>query len=52
MGLKRMFLHAWQLKFQHPQSHRPVSLQAPLPPELQKFVDGIQPPIIQPHLDV
>jgi hypothetical protein len=27
-------------------------LQAPLPIELQKFVDGIQPPIIQPHLDV
>ena len=52
MGLKRMFLHAWQLKFQHPQSHRPVSLQAPLPPELQKFVNGLQPPIIQPHLAV
>ncbi len=52
MGLKRMFLHAWQLKFQHPQSHRPVSLQAPLPPELKNFVDGIQPPIIQPPLDV
>jgi 23S rRNA pseudouridine955/2504/2580 synthase len=52
MGLKRMFLHAWQLKFQHPQSHRPVSLQAPLPPELKNFVDSIQPPIIQPHLDV
>jgi 23S rRNA pseudouridine955/2504/2580 synthase len=51
MGLKRMFLHAWQLKFQHPQSHRPVSLQAPLPSELKNFVDGIQPPIIQPHLD-
>ncbi|MEN9618096.1 MAG: hypothetical protein RL406_333 [Pseudomonadota bacterium] len=52
MGLKRMFLHAWQLKFQHPQSGRPVTLQAPLPPELKNFVDGIQPPIIQPHLDV
>ncbi len=52
MGLKRMFLHAWQLKFQHPQSHRPVSLQAPLPPELKSFVDGVQPPIHQPHLDV
>ncbi len=48
MGLKRMFLHAWQLKFQHPQSHRPVSLQAPLPTELKNFVDGIHPPIIQP----
>ncbi len=52
MGLKRMFLHAWQLKFQHPQSQRPVSLQAPMPPELKNFVDGIRPPIIQPHLDV
>jgi 23S rRNA pseudouridine955/2504/2580 synthase len=52
MGLKRMFLHAWQLKFQHPQSGRLVSLQAPLPPELQNFVDSVQPPIIQPHLDV
>jgi len=52
MGLKRMFLHAWQLKFQHPQSGRLVTLQAPLPSELQKFVDGVQPPIIQPHLDV
>lgn len=52
MGLKRMFLHAWQLKFHHPQSGRLVTLQAPLPSELQKFVDGVQPPIIQPHLDV
>jgi 23S rRNA pseudouridine955/2504/2580 synthase len=52
LGLKRMFLHAWQLKFQHPQSGRSVSLQAPLPPELQSFVDSVQPPIIQPHLDV
>jgi 23S rRNA pseudouridine955/2504/2580 synthase len=45
LGLKRMFLHAWQLKFQHPQSGRPVALQAPLPSELQYFVDAIQPPI-------
>jgi 23S rRNA pseudouridine955/2504/2580 synthase len=45
LGLKRMFLHAWQLKFQHPQSGRPISLQAPLPAELQQFVDSIQPPI-------
>jgi 23S rRNA pseudouridine955/2504/2580 synthase len=45
LGLKRMFLHAWQLKFQHPQSGRPITLQAPLPPELQNFVDSIQPPI-------
>lgn len=52
MGLKRMFLHAWQLKFQHPQSGRSISLQAKLPQELQQFVDSVQPPIHQPHLDV
>ena len=52
LGLKRMFLHAWQLKFQHPQSGRLVSLQAKLPPELQQFVDAVQPPIHQPHLDL
>jgi 23S rRNA pseudouridine955/2504/2580 synthase len=45
LGLKRMFLHAWQLKFSHPASGRLVSLQAPLPPELQQFVDHIQPRI-------
>ena len=45
LGLKRMFLHAWQLKFQHPQSGRPIALQSPLPLELQNFVDSIQPPI-------
>ena len=45
LGLKRMFLHAWQLKFQDPQSARPITLQAPLPPELQHFVDSIQPRI-------
>ena len=42
-GLERMFLHAWQLKFQHPAHGRPVSLQAPLPPKLQQFVDQTQP---------
>lgn len=45
LGLKRMFLHAWQLKFQHPQSGRLITLQAPVPFELQNFVDSIQPPI-------
>ena len=43
LGLKRMFLHAWRLKFQHPASGRPVSVQAPLPAELQSFVDALQP---------
>ena len=33
-GLKRMFLHAWQLRFSHPADQRDVSLIAELPPEL------------------
>jgi len=38
-GLKRMFLHAWRLKFQHPSAAETVELQSPLPADLQKFVD-------------
>ena len=37
-GLKRMFLHAWRLQFNHPGSGERVELQAPLPPDLQSFV--------------
>ncbi len=45
MGLKRMFLHAWRLRFNHPNSEKSVLLEAPLPPELQEFIDHVQPPI-------
>ena len=45
LGLKRMFLHAWQLKFQHPVSARPVTVKAPLPAALQQFIDSVQPPV-------
>jgi 23S rRNA pseudouridine955/2504/2580 synthase len=38
-GLKRMFLHAWRLQFDHPASGERIALQCPLPPELQKFTD-------------
>jgi 23S rRNA pseudouridine955/2504/2580 synthase len=49
-GLKRMFLHAWRLQFDHPSSGERVELQAPLPPELQKFAaspasDAVSPPL-------
>ena len=37
-GLKRMFLHAWRLRFAHPQSGEPVALESPLPPELAAFL--------------
>jgi 23S rRNA pseudouridine955/2504/2580 synthase len=43
-GLQRMFLHAWRLQFIHPQTNRPVNLESPLPPELQAFLDHVQPP--------
>lgn len=48
-SLKRMFLHAWSLKFNHPKTRKAVQLQAPLPDELQQFLpsrvsDGHLPP--------
>ncbi|MDD0838486.1 RluA family pseudouridine synthase [Curvibacter sp. HBC61] len=42
-GLKRMFLHAWRLQFNHPVSAERISLEEPLPPELQQFVDQLPP---------
>ena len=38
-GLRRMFLHAWRLQFNHPVSEERVTLLAPLPAELQHFLD-------------
>ncbi len=38
-GLKRMFLHAWRLQFNHPASGERVTLHAALPPELADFID-------------
>jgi len=38
-GLKRMFLHAWRLQFNHPATGERIELLAPLPPELKKFSD-------------
>ncbi|WP_296490033.1 RluA family pseudouridine synthase [Rhodoferax sp.] len=36
-SLKRMFLHAWRLQFNHPASDERVELLAELPPELAQF---------------
>ncbi|MDD2879846.1 MAG: RluA family pseudouridine synthase [Rhodoferax sp.] len=36
-GLKRMFLHAWRLQFNHPASGERLELLAELPPELVQF---------------
>jgi 23S rRNA pseudouridine955/2504/2580 synthase len=40
-GLKRMFLHAHAIAFTHPLTGEAVRLMAPLPKELQRFVDKL-----------
>ena len=42
-GLKRMFLHAATLSFEHPITQAPLRLAAPLAPELEKFLATLQP---------
>ncbi len=37
-ALKRMFLHAWRLQFNHPASGERIALLAPLPTDLEAFV--------------
>jgi 23S rRNA pseudouridine955/2504/2580 synthase len=36
-GLKRMFLHAWRLRFTHPSTGEEMTLESPLPEELASF---------------
>ena len=43
-GLRRMFLHAWRLQFDHPATAERIALLAPLPAELQKFLDHVRQP--------
>ncbi|MFM7025574.1 MAG: RluA family pseudouridine synthase [Limnohabitans sp.] len=43
-GLRRMFLHAWRLQFNHPVSGERVTLQALLPAELQQYMAHVQLP--------
>lgn len=38
LAMKRMFLHAWRLQFNHPASGERIELLAELPPELADFV--------------
>jgi len=37
-GLKRMFLHAQRLEFEHPVDAKPMALEAPLPADLAAFL--------------
>lgn len=41
IGLKRMFLHAHQLVLAHPLTQEPLNLIAPLPENLQRFLDKL-----------
>jgi 23S rRNA pseudouridine955/2504/2580 synthase len=40
-GLKRMFLHAWRLAFDHPVTGAPMALESPLPDDLARFLDRL-----------
>jgi len=42
VALKRMFLHAYQITFTHPETGRPVTIKAPLPTECEKFVNSLE----------
>jgi 23S rRNA pseudouridine955/2504/2580 synthase len=46
-GLKRMFLHAWRLQFNHPATSERLELLAELPPELIQFSSFMQAPTRQ-----
>lgn len=42
LGLKRQFLHAWRLAFQHPRTGEAIQLEAPLDPHLQAVLDQLR----------
>ena len=42
IALKRMFLHAHQITFLHPDSGKPVTFNAPLPPECARFLESLK----------
>jgi 23S rRNA pseudouridine1911/1915/1917 synthase len=42
LGLKRQFLHAWRLAFQHPRTGETIQLEAPLDPHLQAVLSQLR----------
>jgi len=42
IAFKRMFLHAHQITFTHPDSGKSVTLKAALPPECQRFLQSLE----------
>jgi 23S rRNA pseudouridine955/2504/2580 synthase len=47
-ALKRMFLHAHQITFSHPETGKNMTLNAPLAAELQRFLLSLGKPALQP----
>jgi 23S rRNA pseudouridine955/2504/2580 synthase len=43
-ALKRMFLHAYRITFQHPETGKPMTLTAPLPAECERFLVSLGQP--------
>ena len=43
-ALKRMFLHAWRLRFEHPASGEEVSIESTMPEACERFLDSLQAP--------
>ena len=41
-ALKRMFLHAHQITFTHPDSEQPLTVNAPMPPDCERFLDSLE----------
>ena len=41
IAFKRMFLHAHQITFTHPETGKPVTLNAPLPAECERFLKSL-----------
>jgi 23S rRNA pseudouridine955/2504/2580 synthase len=48
-ALKRMFLHAYRITFQHPETGKPMTLTAPLPPECDRFLVSLGQPTGKTH---
>lgn len=42
ISFKRMFLHAHQITFTHPETGKPVTLNAPLPQECESFLKSLE----------
>lgn len=46
-ALRRMFLHAYQITFQHPETGKAMTLQAPLPADCERFLVSLGKPTVE-----